>query len=125
MTEVAVELRPHKGVMFDPRTQQTIEYEHDQWIVLARVGQYFGANTREGFMPMQIGYLGKWKGAQLATIAEWLKVPTGDRDAVLEAISEIAGWTVEVIDFPSTVTGLPEIQPSDEQSSRPSRIIIP
>lgn len=53
LSEVKIELRPHIGVMDSPLGP--VHVEHDQWIVVAVVGD----------MKQQVGYMRKASGAPL------------------------------------------------------------
>jgi len=78
---IEIELRPHIGTLTSGR-----KVEHDQWIVLAKVGNYFGVRKGDDIKPKQIGFLHK-SGSMLAPIEEWNKISTIDRQSVLSALS--------------------------------------
>ena len=85
---VTVELRDHIG----KHCRTGADVDMNQWIVIVSVDDYFG--------PKQVGYIHKHPGCELATLRDWNKILRGDRTAVIEAISEAAGWPVKALDYP-------------------------
>lgn len=100
---VEIELRPHVGIKPDPKTGAMHEVEHNQFIVLAKVGQYFGVRKPDGFFPKQIGYIGKWSGAQFVATGEFNQIATADRASVLKALSDKVKYEVEWVVRPPIV----------------------
>lgn len=112
---VTIELRPHVGFKFDPQSQSRIEVEHNQWIVLARVGGYYGVRKGTDIVPKQIGYLGKWPGAEFVAIPEFGQIAARDQKLVMAALAKEVGYAMDCVKR-NAITGANEIVSADTGS---------
>lgn len=108
---IEIELRRHIGQAFDRKAGKVVEVEHAQYIVLARIDDYFGrVNCYGERVPVQIGYIGNWPGAQLAHIPVFLKIPVNEREAVRQAVVQKLAEVLDDQDDKQQ-SGLPEQEP--------------